>query len=146
MNGAVVLMVIESTVEGVISTYPVDVRRKVLAIRELILDTAAATESIGPITETLKWGEPAYLTEKSKSGSTIRMGWKKSSPAQLRMYFICRTTLIDTFRTLFPELTYEGNRTIVFEERAELPAETIRKCIEIALTYHLSSADSFPHH
>jgi hypothetical protein len=124
-------------VDQVIAGYPRNIQPCVHRLRELILDTAASIPAVGPITETLKWGEPAYLTEKSKSGSTIRVGWKASAPEQYAMYLNCQTTLVDTYRTLFPELTFEGNRAVVFEQSSELPEETVRRCIELALTYHL---------
>ena len=52
------------------------------------------------------------------------------------MYFNCRTSLVDTFRTLFPELNFTGNRALIFEEGEQLPADSVAKCIELALTYH----------
>jgi len=82
-------------------SYPPQIRSKLLTLRELIYRTAAQTDGVGDLEETLKWGEPAYLTI-NKSGSTIRLGWKKSAPAQYALYFHCQTNLIETFRTLFP--------------------------------------------
>ena len=43
-------------------SYPLSMRTKLMALRELILETAADTAEVGEIEETLKWGEPAYLT------------------------------------------------------------------------------------
>lgn len=42
------------------------------------MKTAASTDGGGPIEETLKWGDPAYVTSATKSGSTIRVVWKKA--------------------------------------------------------------------
>ena len=42
--------------------YPSTVRSKLMALRELLLDTAAKTTGVGKLTETLKWGQPSYLT------------------------------------------------------------------------------------
>jgi len=80
----------------------------------------------------------AYLTEQSRSGSTVRLGWKKTTPGQYVMYFNCQTSLVDTFRTLFPELKFEGNRALLFEEDKALPTAAVKQCIELALTYHLN--------
>ncbi len=124
-------------VDEVFLSYPEQIRRKLYRLRSLVLDTASATDGVGPITETLKWGEPAYLTNQSKAGSTIRIGWKQALPTQYAMYFNCRTGLVDTFRTLFPELNFVGNRALVFEVGDELPAEAVSRCIELALTHHL---------
>ena len=127
---------LDPTVADMFDAYPPTVRAKLLRLRKLILDTAARTEGVGPVTETLKWGEPAYLTEATKSGSTIRLGWKPKTPGQFSIYFNCNTTLVETFRNMFPDLEYEGNRAIVFASNDELPADKLRACIAAALTYH----------
>jgi len=121
----------------VFRSYPPRIRTRLHRLRELIFETAASTDGVGPITETLKWGEPAYLTEATGSGSTIRIGWKASAPEHYTMYFNCQTSLVDTFRTLFPELRFEGNRALVFAADAPPPDEDIAKCVELALTYHV---------
>lgn len=118
-------------------------RSKLLALRELVFTTAAATTGVGVLEETLKWGEPAYVTPQSKSGSTLRIGWKKATPSQYAMYFHCQTNLVETFRTLFPdEFKYEANRAIVFSEADEVPVNALALCIAAALTYHLRKATS----
>jgi hypothetical protein len=119
------------------AAYPPPQRRKLLALRRLVLDIAAATPGVGAIEETLKWGEPAYRTPASKSGSTIRLGPVKASPSQYALYFNCKTTLVDTFRTLFPqELRYDGNRAIVLDIADAVPRDALAFCIQAALTYH----------
>ena len=49
-------------VAAVFASYPPRVRKLAMYLRRIILDTAAATEGVGELEETLKWGEPAYLT------------------------------------------------------------------------------------
>ena len=127
-----------SDVEDVIASYPEKAQARIRELRRLILSPAAAIPDVGPVTETLKWGEPAYLTEQSKSGSTIRIAWKEKSPEQYAMFLNCQTTLVDTYRTLFPELNFEGNRAVLFDINSELPEASARRCIELALTYHLA--------
>ena len=118
--------------------YPAPVRKDMLALRELILATAASTAGVGEIEETLKWGEPAYLTSRSKSGSTIRIDWKKSRPGDCAMYFNCQTNLVGTFGTLFPqEFKFEGNRALAFSIGSRLPKDAVAFCVSAALTYHL---------
>lgn len=125
------------SVEHAFEAYPADMRRKLLALRELILRTAAETEGVGELEETLKWGEPAYLTTSTGSGSTIRIDWKKRRPSEYAMYFNCQTTLVETFRTLFPnDFKFEGNRALVFSEAAAVPRDALAFCIATALTYH----------
>lgn len=128
-----------SDVAAVFESYPPKFRRKLLALRRLVLKTAKTTEGVGKVEETLKWGEPAYLTSESKSGSTIRIAWKKSNPKEYAMYFHCQTNLVLTFRELFPDcFRFDGNRAIVFHENDEVPTEQLSFCIATALTYHLT--------
>jgi Domain of unknown function (DU1801) len=124
-------------VEAVFESYPAPIRLKLLALRQLILDTAAQTHGVGRLEETLKWGEPAYLTSKSKSGSTVRIAYKPNKPSQYAMYFNCQTSLVDTFRTMFPnDFQFEGNRALIFQQVAKLPKKELAWCIAAALMYH----------
>lgn len=132
-------------VARVFDTYPANVRQAMLDLRALIFDTAAGTDGVGEIEETLKWGEPAYLTPKSKSGSTVRIAWKRKQPERYAMYFHCQTNLVDTFRTLFPDdFQFEGNRAIVFKVGSPLPQDALSLCVSEALTYHLRKRRAAP--
>jgi hypothetical protein len=112
-----------------------------MALRALVFDVAAQTPGVGALEETLKWGEPAYLTRASGSGSTLRIHWKPARPREYAMYFNCQTTLIETFRTLFPgDFKFEGQRALVFDLDAEVPVDELRFCIAAALTYHRKPA------
>ena len=121
-------------VDSVFRSYPEDIRRKLLFLRELIYETAQEVDGVGALEETLKWSEPAYLT---KGGSTIRIGWKKSMPGQYAMYFNCNSRLVDTFKEIYgDEFRYEGNRAIVFHENEKVAARELKHCIALSLTYH----------
>ena len=63
-------------VAQVFDSYPPALRTRLLALRALIFEVAASTPGVGELEETLKWGEPAYLTTQSKSGSTVRIAWQ----------------------------------------------------------------------
>ena len=121
------------------SNYPRPVKAKLLALRKLILDTARATEGVGPIEETLKWGQASFLTSESKSGSTIRIDQVKGDDGQVAVFFHCQTNLVETFRELYPELRYSGNRAILLDAKAELPEAALRHCVALALTHHRAS-------
>lgn len=122
-----------------LARYPEPVRHRLLTIRELIFTIAAQTNGVGPLTETLKWGEPAYLTEASRSGSTIRLGMVRSAPDKCAVLFNCQTTLIDTFRAHFADdFTFEGNRALLLPATAPVPATPLALCLRAALTYHLA--------
>jgi hypothetical protein len=120
-----------------LSRYTEPVRARLLEIRETIFTVAAETEGVGPLTETLKWGEPAYLTEASKSGTTIRLGTTRSAPVECAVLFNCKTTLVETFRTHFADdFAFEGNRALVVPITGPLPDEPLMLCLRAALTYH----------
>ena len=126
-----------SAVEAVFDAYPKPVKAKLLALRRLIFDTAKATEGVGALEEALKWGQPSYLTTDTKSGSTIRIDQVKPEPGHYAVYFHCQTNLVETFRELYPELRYGGNRSIVLDAQEQVPEAALRHCVALALTYHL---------
>ncbi|XOV87649.1 MAG: DUF1801 domain-containing protein [Pseudomonadota bacterium] len=128
---------IRADVKETFDRFPRKARNKLLQIRRLIYRSAATTPGVSPIEETLKWGEPAYLTPTTGSGSTIRLGWKASDPDYCHVYFICTTNLVDSFRTLFPALLCDGNRAIRIPLDAPLEEEVLARCLGMALTYHL---------
>lgn len=128
----------DKAVKEKFSAYPDHVRPKMEFLREIILDVAANTGGVGQLEETLKWGEPSYLTTKTKSGTTIRIDWKAKSPEQYAMYVNCKTTLVDSYRSLFPNtFTYEGDRAVIFGLDEKLAEDELRLCIQMALRYHL---------
>ncbi|WP_286923131.1 MULTISPECIES: DUF1801 domain-containing protein [Lysinibacillus] len=126
---------IENTKMGIVfKQYPEHIQSKLLILRQLIMDTAKEIENLNHVEETIKWGEPSYITKK---GSTIRIGWKQSRPDQYAMYVNCNTKLIDTFKEVYKELfNYEGSRAIVFAVNDEIPINELKQCIALALTYH----------
>ena len=108
-----------------------------LSILELIFEVASKTKEVGELEEALRWGEPSYLTTESGSGSMIRIN-KGKSEGEYAMYFHCQTNLVETFRKIYPELTYQGNRAIVLNEKEKIPVKKIKRCILLALTYNLN--------
>ena len=126
----------DDAVKAKFASYPTAVRQKMFALRELVLRTAASTPGVGEIQETLKWGEPAYLT-KNKTGSAVRMDWKAKDPHRYAMYFSCQTDLVETFRKMFPrDFTFEGNRALVFEVGSKVPQDALAISIAASLSYH----------
>jgi hypothetical protein len=116
---------------------PPAARDKLLHLRSLIFDTAAQTPGVGPLEEGLRWGEPSYLTSKSKSGTTIRIHWKPRTPDRCAMYVHCQTNLVEQYRLRHPDsLEFEGNRAVLFRIDQPLPEDALRDCIRLALTYH----------
>jgi len=121
-------------VEAIFSKYPDKVQKKMLYLRKLVRETAEEIEGLDELHETLKWGEPSFVT---KNGSTMRMDWKTKSPEQYALYFQCNSRLVETFRLVFgPLFQYEGKRAIIFQMNESIPKEELKACIKTALTYH----------
>lgn len=121
-------------IELVFDNYPEFVQNKILALRELIVQSANEMDGISYLEETLKWGEPSYLT---KHGSTIRIDWKAKSPNQYAIYFKCTSRLVETFKTVFQDIfVFEGKRAIIFQLEEEIPRAALKSCIKAALRYH----------
>ncbi|MCP4619880.1 MAG: DUF1801 domain-containing protein [Bradyrhizobium sp.] len=127
----------EPAVEAAFDACPKPVKAKLRALRQLILDTAKTTKGVGRLEEALKWGQPSYLTAETGSGSTIRIDRVKSADNQVAVFFHCQTNLVDTFRELYPKLSYSGNRAILLDVDKRLPEAELRHCLALALTYHL---------
>lgn len=121
-------------VEMVFNNYPDSIRNKLMTLRKLVIETASEIDAITELEETLKWGEPSYLT---KSGSTLRIDWKSKKPDTYALYFKCTSRLVETFKLVFKDtFKYEGNRAIVFSIQDKPPKDALKKCIKAALTYH----------
>ncbi len=112
-----------------------------MELRKLIFAVAKQDPEIGELEETLKWGELAYLTAASHSGTTRRLGWSAKRPDQFGIYVHCQTSLIHAFQSLFPNtFVCEGNRGLIFEVNDQLPTAELKICITMALRYHLDKS------
>ena len=121
-------------VATVFESYPKAVKAQMLQLRETVLKTASGIDGLQKIEETLKWGEPSYLT---KHGSTVRMDWKEKNPEHIAVYFKCTSKLVSTFKSLYKDkFNFEGNRAIVFQLKDKIPVKELKHCIALALTYH----------
>ena len=125
-----------SQVRRAFAAFPQAVRPGLLHLRQLIFEVAERTDGTGRLEETLKWGQPAYLTPETKSGTTLRLGTPKSGGFAL--YVHCQTTLISDFSATFPgTFSYEGNRAVLFTADTPIDDSPLRLLIANALTYHL---------
>ncbi|MEC7764567.1 MAG: DUF1801 domain-containing protein [Pseudomonadota bacterium] len=114
---------------------PPEARRGLFALRGLILRVAAECDA-GPITEALRWGQPAYFAPK---GTTLRLGAPKTGGFAL--YAHCRTPLIPDFRDMTGgRFATEGNRAVLFREVAEIDEDALAPLIARALTWHRRAA------
>ena len=129
----------ERMVADVLSKHSVELREKLHQLRALIVKTAQSLDAIGELEETLKWGQLSFVTKKPRTGTTIRIDAEKKQPSQYAMYFHCQTTLVETFRQMYPaQFTFSGNRALVFNLNDKIPEKQLSHCIALALTYHLN--------
>ncbi len=106
-------------------------------LRDLIFDVAKETPQAGQIMETLKWGQPSYVTPATKSGSTLRIGLAKGGGVGIFAH--CATSIISTYAATFPDTDrIEGNRAVIFRNPDEIVSDRLRLLIRHGLTYHLS--------
>lgn len=114
---------------------PTTARAGLLALRRLILDQAARMPEVGPVAEALRWGQPAYLTPVTRSGSTLRLGVPRAGGFAL--FCNCQTSLIADFRDLtggtWPT---EGNRAVLFDTPDQTGDPALCLLIARALTWH----------
>lgn len=124
-----------SKVEEVFANYPKVAQDKMRYLRQLVIETAEEIEGVTILEETLKWGEPSFVT---KNGSTLRMDWKPKTPDRYALYFQCTSRLVETFRRVYNDkFEYEGNRAIVFHvNQKKIPEVELKECIKATLTYH----------
>lgn len=124
----------DAAVAAKFETYPTAQRRQLLALRDMVFNVAAATPGVGRIKETLKWGQPSYLTPETKSGTTVRIDAHPAGGAAI--YVNCQTNLVETFKAHYPALSYEGVRAVVLPPDAPLPKDALRHILALTLTYH----------
>ncbi|MEM1163375.1 MAG: DUF1801 domain-containing protein [Pseudomonadota bacterium] len=125
-------------VAKVFASFPPGARAGLLVLRNLILRVAAETDGVGTLQETLKWGQPAYLTVRPRSGSTLRLGVPKTGG--FAIYAHCQTTIISEFRDVFPaDFAYDGNRAVLFRDGERPDTARLEMLVRRGLTYHLKS-------
>lgn len=123
-----------SKVDEIFANYPDTIRDKMQFLRKLVIETADEMPEVEELEETLKWGEPSFVT---KNGSTLRMDWKEKTPNQYAMYFQCSSRLVETFRMVYShQFQYEGNRAIIFQLNQKIPVLELKECIKATLKYH----------
>lgn len=115
--------------------FPNDARDGLLALRDLIFDTAASLP-IGRIEESLTWRQPSYAAPDTKAATPIRLGVTKSG--DLAIFTHCQSSVIADFRALAPpEMRFDGNRALHLAPDKSLPLDDITPLIRAALTYRL---------
>lgn len=127
---------LDPKVSAVFEAYPLTLRAALMELRRLILETAVEA-NVGDVVETLKWGQPAYLPARPRTGTTIRIDAVKGLADRYAMYVNCKTTLMDSYRLLYPDIfEFEGQRAVMFSTGLAPAKVALKHCIAMALTYH----------
>ncbi len=106
-----------------------------IMMRTLIgwIQESAQELGIAEVEQSLKWGEPSFA---SPIGSPIRMAYNNKDPQHFSIFFVCTTSLVETFREIYgDQLILVGNRQIKLALNEPLPEETIRHCLRLGLSY-----------
>ncbi|MCG8316270.1 MAG: DUF1801 domain-containing protein [Pseudomonadales bacterium] len=123
----------DETIKSKLNVYPPAVKAELVKLRELIF-AIAKTESLGTISESLKWGQLSFSSPK---GSPFRIDWSPDTPTDVSLFFHCQSKLISTFREVYPNnFNYVGNRQIVLPLCSASKHKALSHCISVALRYH----------
>lgn len=126
----------DPAVKAVFAAYEPRTRARLVALREMIF-AAAAGSKVGLLSESLKWGQPAYRPLRARTGTTVRLDALRGAKDKCALFVPCSTSLIASFRELYAgELAFEGNRAVVLPVDGALPKKALSHCIALALTYH----------
>ena len=113
--------------------FPPDTRDPLLTLRSLIYANAADL-NVGPVEESLKWGQPSYVPAAPKTGTPIRLGCSKSG--DIAVFVHCQSSVLKDLAPVLPAgVTLDGTRGVLFTDGIDTSVATT--VIRAALTYHL---------
>ncbi len=120
-------------IAAVFEGFDPDTRQQALHLRKLIFATAKHLV-IGPVSETLKWGQPSYVPGTPKTGTAVRLGLPKAGG--IGMYVHCQTNILNSFIDTLPRsVGVDGNRGILFGDKVDDAVATAM--VRAAFTYYL---------
>ncbi|MBM2291242.1 DUF1801 domain-containing protein [Sulfitobacter pseudonitzschiae] len=115
--------------------WPAAARARFDSLRAAIL-SAAHDASVGPVTESLKWGQPAWRPATPRSGSTLRLNWSPEVPEVLTLYVDCKTDLAQRMVSLYPDLPNDGRRALALPLEGPAVTEAVAHLAAMTFTYH----------
>jgi hypothetical protein len=118
--------------------WPAPARARFDALRAIIL-SAAEDANVGPLTETLKWGQPAWRPVAPRTGSTLRLNWSPTAPHALTAYVDCKTDLAQRMASLYPDLPNDGRRALSLALDGTLAEQPLSHLAAMTFTYHRKS-------
>lgn len=130
-------------VQTVFDACTAPVRQGLVTLRGLVFAQADRMPQIGPVTEALRWGEPAFLTLQTGAACSLRIGPVRRGGFGLFVH--CKSGLIPAFQAgLGSGLRFDGTRAVLFETAAAINAAQISLLIEGALGFHLAKKRRSP--
>lgn len=121
-----------------VTTWPTRAQEAFSTLRALCHATADELE-IGPLEESLKWGQPAWRPTKPNTGSTLRVMWHENTPDLLSLYVGCKTDLAARMRDIYPDLPQnDGRRHIAIRLSDPLPLDAMSHLASMTFAYHKS--------
>lgn len=122
---------------AVFDAQPPAMRAHLLRLRAWVYAVAAETDGVGTLVETLKWGQPSYLTQRPRSGTTLRIAPVTDDPSGYGLYVHCQSRVVEAARAAgLHMLTFEGTRAVRLTVGEPVPEAAVRQFIRLALTYH----------
>jgi hypothetical protein len=122
-----------------IETWSDPAQSALLSCRSLF-HTIATRVDIGPLDETLKWGQPSWRPIKPRTGSTLRLNWSPKSPTELAIFVDCKTDLAARMQTLYPHLpANDGGRRMAIDLNSPLPETALSHLAEMTFSYHTNT-------
>ena len=100
-----------------------------------VADDLVETGYFGELTVTTKWCQTAFLPDRPRVGTTVRID--SVGETQVGLFVHCQTSLVKSWREMLPDLQFDGNRAVLFDIGQPLPELSVRRCVEQALTYHI---------
>lgn len=111
------------------------------AIKSLIFEASAQRPEIGPLEESVKWGQTSFAPKKAGIGSSVRIEARQDGSHALM--FICTTGLVEHFVEMYgPALPVEGKRAILMPHNNWPQRDMLKHCIQMALTHKLAKRAS----
>lgn len=120
------------------ATWPENAQTCFAQLRGIVHDVATQAD-IGPLDESLKWGQPAWRPKRARTGSTLRVDWSPETPNRLLAFVDCKTDLAAQMDNRFPKQFHnDGRRALGFDLNAPLDEDAVWHLAHITLTYHRS--------
>ncbi|APX11725.1 hypothetical protein [Tateyamaria omphalii] len=121
-----------------VESWPQSAQSHFLRTRTLVHDVATS-EDVGPLDESLKWGQPSWRPKRARTGSTLRLDWSPATPDRLLAFVDCKTDLAAQMDHRFPgQFHNDGRRALGFDTTHPLDKDAVWQLARLTLTYHRS--------